>query len=365
MFIHSKGSPDADIWVLIDKPLSNDKERGFLYSSGLGYVFDKMLTEVGITDYYITCYRPDTDNVMAYRNVTGELNQYQPKIIIPLDAIGQKLVPELTPKRRDKNYDPEIDSEIFKYAGSILISDDLKYPHYIIPTLPPDLIVRQYKLRDQVMCDLAKAKSELDYYKKHGILEPLPIITPKIHFECFDELIYIIESYNNYQLVSNDIETLYPKVGSKWYKTHPGYPIVVGLAPTKEIGISFELFRENDIETARLWRTLDKLFRNTPQLGQNWFNFDLNFYESLGFEFRTTDCQDTMIRHHVLYPELKHDMAYMSRQYTRHPYHKGTGSSWTSDKLDELKIYNVKDCCITMDIFEVQEKELEERPWLR
>ena len=158
-YISDKGNPSCDTWVLVDKPLSNDKDRGYLYSSGLGYMWDGMMKDAGFSDYYVTCYRPDTDHTDAWRNVNGNLNQYQPKVIIPLDAIGVKLLDELNPTRRGKGFDPEKDSEIFKYAGSVLQSPYLNYPHYVIPTLPPDLIARQYKLRDQVVLDLMKAKS--------------------------------------------------------------------------------------------------------------------------------------------------------------------------------------------------------------
>ena len=54
-FIHDKGSPSSRIWVVADAPLSTDEAKEFLFSGGLGYVFDKMMNDAGIKDYFVTC----------------------------------------------------------------------------------------------------------------------------------------------------------------------------------------------------------------------------------------------------------------------------------------------------------------------
>lgn len=366
MLIGNKGNPASDVWVVVDKPLSNDKDKGYLYSSGLGYVFDKMMQDAGIADYYVISVRPDTEHTDSYRNIIAECNHYKPRIIIPLDAVGTNFLPQLIPKRKDKNYDENEDSEIFKYAGSILPSPYLNYPHYCIPTLPPDVIVRQYKLRDQVVsCDLAKAASELEWIKKHGTVQPPTQRECKIDFESFDELLFIIDSFRNYPIISNDIETIYPRDKSRFKGIHPGYPLTIGLAPSKDFGISFDLFRESTTETVELWKHLNDLIKSVPQLGQNFFNFDLNFYECLGFEIKVEDIQDTLIRHHILWPELPHKLQFQTRQYTREPYYKDEGHGWSIKDMRGLKRYNCLDVCVTMEIWEEQEKEFDERPYLR
>lgn len=369
-YIQDKGSPNSEVWVIIDKPLSGDIDRGYVYSSGLGYMFDKMLREAGIYDYYVTCHRPDSDNPNAHRNIDGNLSQYQPKIIIPIGAIGGKHCTELVPARRGKNYNPETDSEIHKYCGSLLTSPYLNYKHYVVPLIGPEDIAKQYKLRDQIMLDLLKIKCELNHIKDNGTLQPLPQRKLKYEFESFDEILYIIDSFNNYKLISNDIETIYPRKGTKtspstYYGKHPGYPITVGLAPSKDFGISVNLFRESISETRELWRKLDQLFRNTAQLGQNFFNFDLCHYEALGFNIDTEKIQDTLVRHHILWPELPHKLQHLTRQYTREPYYKDEGQGWSVKNMDRLKRYNCLDVCVTYEVWEAQEEEFEERKHLR
>lgn len=365
-YIHNKGNPSSDVWVIVNRPLPNDIDRKYIFSSGLGYVWHKMMEEVGLGEnYYVTCYTPDLANPSAYRNIDGELANYQPKIIIPLDAAGTRLCPEVVKKRRSKNYNAETDSDVSKYCGSLLRSPYLKYPHYVMPLVGPFVISQMYKLRDQVLLDLCKAKHELDYAKTNGILQPLPARNLVTDFSCFDELLYVIDSFANYPRISVDIETIYPKTKSAYYGQTPGVPIVIGLAPSKDYGISFDVFRESKSETRRLWRSMDTLFRNTKIIGQNVFNFDLYFLEALGFQINYENIDDTLIRHHVLWPELPHSLQYMTRQYTREPYYKDEGKDWNGKNLQGLKRYNALDVTVTFEVYEAQEEELNERSYLK
>lgn len=369
-FIHPKGNPASDIWIIIDRPMSTDKDKGYCFSGGLGYAWDNIMKDAGIRDYYVVAVRPDLGAPGAYLNIIGELNHYQPRIIIPLDHIGQKFCDELAPKQKGSEEEGEEfeESEIYNHAGSILISPYLSYNHYVIPTLGPQVIMTQYKLRDQVVLDLAKAASELEYVRTNGSLQPLPSRNLKYEFESFDELLHILDSFRDLPILSNDIETIYPKGGTKpstLYQKHPGYPLTIGLAPNKEFGISFDLFRESKSETIELWRRLNKVFKSTPQLGQNFFNFDYNFYSALGFEITLETIQDTLIRHHVLWPELPHKLQHLTRQYTREPYYKDEAAGWSIKDLRSLKRYNCLDVTVTYEVWEQQEIEFSERPWLR
>ena len=370
MLINPKGSKSAPCWIIVDRPLSTDKDRGYLFSGGLGYMWDKMMADAGfaMNDYCVVCRAPDTEHPQAYENILGELEHYKPPVIIPLEAAGQHICEELDAKAKDVDSTTELE----KYAGSILTTDRLTYPAYIIPTFGPQTIAANYKQRDIVVsCDLAKAKSELDYWRANGhVLQPLPKPDLRIKFE-FDELIAKLDDYMHYDLLSDDIETVYPKSStsvktrSAFYRIHPGYPITIGLAPSRYEGISFELFRESEIETRLLWQKLNKLHKKVRRLGQNYLNFDVNFYEMLGFEVRVKDVIDTLIRHHVLWAELPHKLAFQTRQYTRQPYYKDDHNGWNGKNMDNLKTYNALDCCSTFYVYEEQELEFDERPHLR
>jgi hypothetical protein len=370
-FLGNKGNPTSPVWILIDRPLSGDEDKGYLFSSPIGYVWDKMLQEAGIKDYYVTGYRRDTDNLKGWSNVAGDLEHYRPPIIIPLGHTGKQLLTCMNPKylKKKGSYDTaNEESEISKYSGSILTSPHLNYPHYIIPTEHPVDIIKQWKMRDIVInCDLAKAASELDYWKSHACtLQPLPEMEAKIDFESLDELLAIIDGMRDKEYVSCDIETVYPRAPTKtqpsqFYKILPGYPITVGLATSTTAGISFDMFRESNVETRELWKKLAVLLRDTPQVGQNYFNFDANFFEMLGFKIPLEKCRDTMIMHHLLWAELPHKLQFLARQYTRHPYWKDEGAGWSPKNMRGMKIYNVKDVCVTLEIFHKEREEIIQR----
>jgi len=367
----SKGNPTSPVWVLVDRPLSGDEDKGYLFSAPTGYVWDKMMQEAGIKDYYVTGYRRDTDNLKGWSNVAGDLEHYRPPIIIPLGHTGKNLLNQMNPKYLKKKgaFDTaNEESEISKYAGSILTSTHLNYPHYIIPTEHPVDVIKQWKMRDIVInCDLAKAASELEYWKSHACtLQPLPERVHKIQFECFDELLADIDAMLVCPIVSNDIETIYPKAPTKtqpsqFYKILPGYPITASLASSANFSISFDFFRESITETRELWKHLAKLMWEVPSLGQNFFNFDANFYEALGFRIDLSRCRDTLINHHLLWAELKHTLQFQTRQYTREPYYKDEGHGWNIKDMRQLKIYNCKDTMVTYEIYECQLLELAER----
>lgn len=364
--ISDRGSPSSRVWVIAQTPFKNDVDKGFLFSSPMGYVFDKMMREAGFTDYYTVSAQPDLANKASCRDVHGMLMRHQPPIIIPLEAAGLGFLPQLTPKRQGKDYDPEEDSEISKYCGSLLSSPTLSYSHYMVPTYAADTVVRQWKERDIIInCDLGKAKAELDYWRQHGILQPLPQRKCQIDFQDFDELLTILRSMGTEQIISNDIETIYPRDRSVWKGLLPGYPVTIGLASSKSFGISFNLFRDSLVETRELWRALNLLFKETVQLGQNFFNFDLNFYKMLGFEIDEDRVVDTMVRNHILYPELPKKLQFMTRMYTREPYYKDEGHGWSVKDMRGLKHYNCLDVTVTHEIYQKQEEAFDERPYLR
>ena len=81
----------------------------------------------------------------------------------------------------------------------------------------------------------------------------------------------------------------------------------------------------------------------------------------LGFRLPLDKCRDTLIMHHLLWPELKHTLAFQTRQYTRNPYYKEIAQGWTPEKMDTLKWYNAQDCVVCYEIYEAQLAEMKAR----
>jgi hypothetical protein len=361
-FIHPKGSPSSRIWVIADAPLPSDISKGFIFSGGLGYVFEKMMNDAGIYDYYVTCRRPDPDTPLGFQAVESSLNHYKPPFIIALDKVASWFCSALEKDKKQKSHI----TQLGKYNGSLLTASNnlINYPHYIMPLFSPEKYVQDWRERNiTTYFDLQKLRAELEYWKKNGQIQPLPERELVFKNLSLDEILVYFERFKQARLLSIDIETCYPK-GDSAFKPHPGYPITIGIADSPSFGISINMFRESNKETVVLWRELNELLRKIPNLGQNYFGFDTHFLSSLGFEIDLRSVQDTLIRHHILWPELPHKLQFQTRQYTRESYYKDEGHAWNYKNLDKLRRYNCLDVCVTYEIWEQQELEFAERKML-
>jgi hypothetical protein len=362
-FIKERGSPTAKIWIILERPYGSDIPKGVLLSGGMGSVYAKMLREAGLEldDCYVCCRRPNTDADNAFAIFDGPFSQYQPPFILAVNEVGTSYLPELCIKG-DKDV---WRGQLQKNAGSLLTSANIAHPHYMMPVYGPDRAVSDWQERNvTTYVDFQKLRDELQYYRKHGALQPLP--ERKLVYgdlDC-DDILQRLDAFKNSELISVDIETVYPREKSAFHP-HPGYPVTVGLADSANFGISFNLFRDNPKENRAIWRALDSILRKVRVLGQNFFNFDALFFESLGFKIELIKVQDTLIRHHILWPELSHKLQFMTRQYTREPYYKDEGHGWSVKNMDKLRRYNCLDVCVTYEIYEQQEEEFKQRPHLR
>lgn len=92
-------------------------------------------------------------------------------------------------------------------------------------------------------------------------------------------------------------------------------------------------------------------------LGQNG-NFD-SYWLRYKDRLRLTMQYDTLLAHHTLYPTLPHSLAFLTTQYTEHPYYKDEKDDWRAvGSMDGFWRYNVKDCCITHAAYTETLKEL-------
>lgn len=71
---------------------------------------------------------------------------------------------------------------------------------------------------------------------------------------------------------------------------------------------------------------------------------------------------DTLLAHHTLYPTLPHSLAFLTTQYTEHPYYKEEKDDWRNiGSMNGFWEYNVKDCCITQAVYLATTRELVEQ----
>jgi DNA polymerase I-like protein with 3'-5' exonuclease and polymerase domains len=69
-----------------------------------------------------------------------------------------------------------------------------------------------------------------------------------------------------------------------------------------------------------------------------------------------------MLGHHVLYPTMPHDLGFIIKQYTTHPYYKNEKDDWRhTGGVDNFWIYNCKDSALTLASNGAIIKELREQ----
>ena len=361
--IASSGDPVAPLWVLLDTPFSTDVPRGFLCSGGMGHALQKMFEEAGLQpkDIYYTCRRPDTDNPMSYSSIEQRIEQYKPQLLLAVGEIAQYFLEECKPTGKE-----DWKKRLNKQVGSLLSSAKLSYPHYMMPLLPIEAMMIDYQERNiATYVDIGKIREELFWLRAKGTLQPLPQRILLAHEMSTDEVLSHLDAFGSAAALSIDIETMYPKKGSEYYQKHPGLPIVLGIASSPSFGISFSPWRLTPSEDVAIWRALFALLSEAWIIGQNFFLFDSRFLGAIGFTLRRERFHDTLIRHHILWPELSHKLQFMTRQYARERYYKDEAAGWSAKNLDRLRLYNAKDAAITYEVFLEQEKEFEQRPHLR
>lgn len=362
-YIHPRGDPASRIWLILDHPYPSDIPRGYLFSGGMGFVYEKMLREAAldINNIYVCSLHSDTDDPHATSSVDGALAHYQPPFILVANEIGVKYLDEMKPRQQKDSYRTQLN----KYVGSLLQSKKFSWPHYVMPVYGPDRCVQDWTERNvSTYIDLQKIRDEFLFWKTHGTIQSLRARKLVYRDLDTDEILNYFDSFRSASYLSTDIESVYPKAKSAYFP-HPGYPITIGLAPSADLGISFNLFRESPAASREVWRKLDELFYNSSIIGQNFFNFDALFLEALGFRINLDKVSDTLIRHHILWPELSHKLQFLTRQYTREPYYKDEGKHWSMKNMTQLRRYNCLDVCCTYEVFEGQEEEFKQRPHLK
>jgi len=233
----------------------------------------------------------------------------------------------------------------------------------VVPSFHPAFLFRAWDERQNAVLCLAKAAEEHAYWRQHKQLRPVPqrrLIDSPSADDAIDYLTGVLSSPSE-TVVSIDIENIGVYHGKYKTKQRNRIPYVIGFSTDPLCGISIGLAEYECTRTLKIWRLINNVLRTKRQLGQNYYTHDLPWLQYIGFDASAALVEDTLVRHHVLWPELSHKLDYQTFQYTREPYYKQEGQNWTVKEKAKLKRYNCKDVCVTLEIYEAQEKEFAER----
>ena len=235
------------------------------------------------------------------------------------------------------------DARILKWRGSILESSRLS-GRKIVPTIHPAASLRgNYLWRYLIASDFKRAKEEA------GTPE---ILLPNRKFwidPTFNESIAYLDSCLDLEEIAFDIEVLNHQVSC----------IAFAKTPLDCMSIPFVVEGGTDRwtleEECEIWMKIAAILGSVSirKIGQN-IVFDIGFlFQQMGLFTRGTVC-DTMIAHHIIWPDMNKGLDFLCSMHTREPYYKDDGKMWKKPwaDLDMFWRYNAKDAATTMEVWE-------------
>lgn len=320
-------------------------QRPFVGASGR--LLDQMLSQAGIArgECYITNVakeRPLANNFSQryyekgnlkfptlelfklHEDLDKELRAVNPRVIV---AIGNEALKALTPYL-----------SVMNYRGTMIDYKGLR----ILPTLHPAYLLRgNYGERVIVEADLRKAQRQAH----SPYIPPTSFLTNPSFDECCDFL------RSRPSKLSMDIETvnnLTRCVGFAWSKYEAiSIPIMKGRSH------AWNLDQEHTLLTlmAAMFGSSDVKFSV-----QNVMYDQTVLAKEFGFQLKNLD-QDTMLAHHLLYPELPKGLDFQSSIYTDHPLYW----NYDSKSTESTAFYNCMDCVVTFECAEEHEAEMKKQ----
>lgn len=237
---------------------------------------------------------------------------------------------------------------IMNWRGSVL---DYKLPNgrlgKVVCTVNPAYAMRELKMEPIFQMDCHKLDMvNRNVFKPHLITE---IINPS--FKMASQ--FIRDLTRSKETPAFDIETI------------NGETVCIGLANDPHLAMCINWRdgvrnRYSVQEEADLLLAIQKLCDSHRVIAQNG-QFD-SYWTRLKDWLSITVGFDTLLAHHTLYPQLPHSLAFLTAQYTTHPFYKDEGKSWKDGgDIDQFWRYNCKDAAITKAVSIREQKELEQQ----
>jgi DNA polymerase-1 len=360
VYVRGQGANGAKIMLLGPSPSVKDVSTGIIFSSE--YDLDRILKEVRLNKdscwkttvskfhvpdspkgkkipFHLRARSVGVDIEKQLYALQNEINAIKPNVII---GIGQEALWALTGK-----------TSIESYRGSILLGMGRKF----VPTYNPRGLSGYtgaefigYWNRQIIAFDINRAKIQSEF---PDIRRPNRILRV-----CRNsaELSEFIQRKADKIRLGLDIEA------------SGCIPICLGLAFDANEGMSVPLWNKYgisnipDSDLAQIWIILANLLKNPKfkKVGQN-FKYDEDKITRLGLPIDKL-YSDTMLKAFAINPELPKSLGFNTSIYTEEPYYKDEGADFDPAKqsIDDLFIYNARDACVTVEIDEKMDADLDE-----
>lgn len=239
---------------------------------------------------------------------------------------------------------------IKKWRGSVLnFTKAMGYQNdgQILITYNPAFVLRDPTTEIHFRIDVARFKRVIDgTYRPHKIDA---IINPSKR----DILDFLRKLKSDRLPTAFDIEVMGGETSCIGFANDPHVGMCINFREY-EATSRFSLHDEAEIRIA-----IQELF-NDPNLftvAQNG-NFD-SYWLRYKDRIKARVDFDTLLAHHTLLPTLPHSLAFLTTQYTEHPYYKDDITTWRDvGDINQYWRYNVTDCCITRAVYRPLHDEL-------
>lgn len=181
----------------------------------------------------------------------------------------------------------------------------------ILPCLSPQSIQSDYSQFPILLADLAKAKREMEFPETHRPSHEI-WLSPSIE----DIAVFYHRHLRDAEDISTDIET---KPG--------GHITCIGFSPTPAHSITIPFFSNaapgnnywsTPEEEVQAWQWVRRILASRPCYGQN-FQYDMAYlWRYMGIPTPQA-CDDTMLLHHALQPEMRKGLGFLASLHTDEP----------------------------------------------
>ena len=343
------GSEDSNIVLLLDFPHKDSQYKGDLLSGRAGYTLHQLLNNAGVA--INQCLITYCHDVLDNKNLINTKGAFSEQ--------GLRIKEEVLERFKELNCNVIVPLGAFSCAvftgdhriklnrGSLSWNDTVKKK--ILPTFSPANIMFQAAERLMSSMDFKKV---LDNSKDSKYVEPKhtfhinPSTTEVEHF-----LKYCREAKTP---VSIDIETL------------NGFVFCIGFSVDITTAMCVNFDNRTIEEEVLLWQMCARFLEDEtiPKLGQNLI-FDIWFLAYRHRCYVKGYIDDTMVAHHIIYPDLPKGLGTLTTLHTDEPYYKEEGGYWKGGIGDRTSFlnYNCKDVITTLKVWE-KIKQYIEKPSL-
>ena len=320
--VHSHGEP-AIPSILVVTEATSPKDESDILTSPLGMMFRGWLTTMGINPARCQFAAVLTNTSLSdaltsdkalavkgmrqvvagkylresyyhhFAHLWRKVNAIAPNVII---ALGDLSLAALTEEKS------------LKFARGRICAGNRSIPNRkVLPTWSPQQVMDDYTLRPIVLADLAKALRESVYPELRRPQRFLHLEPSLLDLEAFYET-YIKDAPD----LSVDIETKGTMI------------TCVGFAPSADRALVIPFFDETSptgnywstAEEERLaWQFVRRILKEKRCFGQN-FQYDMQYlWRQMGIPCPGF-CDDTMLMHHALQPEMEKGLGFLASVYT-------------------------------------------------